>query len=328
MTCDIVNYARSQGAWVIVTDNQPTEKSAAKQIADEAWPVSTADVDTLEKLAIQNQVNGIFAGVSEFNLEKALTLCERLGLPFYCTRKQWETCSNKKLFKQLCIANDIPVPGEYHIDINYNPEDLRRIKYPVIVKPVDRSAGTGISICRNEDELRKAYTRASSLSKLKQVIVEEFIHGDEIIVVYIIKDGQFSLSSIGDRYFYPEPGETIRLPQVHMLPSKYTHRYIAELNDKVLKMFRSIGLANGFIFLQGIINNTGFHIHETNYRLGGALYYRFSGNIYGINCMEMLVNYALSGKMGGGDISLENPIFSKFCCVLIMLSKGGVWWVK
>ena len=44
-TCDMVNYAKSQGAYVIVTDNLPPEKSAAKLIADEAWPVSTADVD-------------------------------------------------------------------------------------------------------------------------------------------------------------------------------------------------------------------------------------------------------------------------------------------
>ena len=100
-TADIVNYARSQGAWIIVTDNHPVEKSAAKQIADEAWPVSTADVDTLEKLAVKHRVNGIFARVSEFNLEKALTLCERLGLPFFCTRQQWDTCSNKHLFKRL-----------------------------------------------------------------------------------------------------------------------------------------------------------------------------------------------------------------------------------
>ena len=54
-TTDMVNYARSQGAYVIVTDNLPPEKSAAKLIADEAWPVDTADVDTLEKLAIQTK---------------------------------------------------------------------------------------------------------------------------------------------------------------------------------------------------------------------------------------------------------------------------------
>ena len=193
-TCDIINYARSQGAYVIVTDNQPIQKSAAKLIADEAWPVSTADVDTLEKLAIQHQINGIFAGASEFNVEKALTLCERLGLPFYCTRKQWEICCNKQSFKQLCRDNDIPVAKEYRIDSGYKSKDLRQIKYPVIVKPVDSSAGTGIGVCRNEDELLKAYARAISLSSTKRAIVEEFVKGDEFTAAYTIKDGEFSLT--------------------------------------------------------------------------------------------------------------------------------------
>ena len=82
-SCSIVNYAKSQGAYVIVTDNLPPEKSAAKLIADEVWPVSTADVDFLEELAIKNKISGILAGASEFNVEKVLTLCERLRLPFY-----------------------------------------------------------------------------------------------------------------------------------------------------------------------------------------------------------------------------------------------------
>ena len=82
----------------------------------------------LEKLALQHQINGIFAGVSEFNLEKVLTLCERLELPFYCTRKQWETCNNKQNFRQLCMDNDVPMPKEYKIDINYKEEDLRQIR--------------------------------------------------------------------------------------------------------------------------------------------------------------------------------------------------------
>ena len=79
-------------------------------------------------------------------------------------------------------------------------EDLRQIKYPVIVKPVDSSGGTGIRICHNENELQKAYARAVSLSKTNQAIVEEFIKGDEFTAAYTIKDGQFSLTYIADRY--------------------------------------------------------------------------------------------------------------------------------
>ena len=265
-SCDIVNYARSQGAYVIVSDNQPTEKSAAKLIADEAWPISTADLDTLEKMAIKNQVNGIFAGVSEFNLEKAMTLCELLDLPFYCTKQQWDICCNKQLFKQLCLANAIPVPNEYKIDSHYKKEKLSQIKYPVIVKPVDSSAGVGIRICRDENQLLKAYASAMSMSKTNQAIVEEFIEGDEIAAGYTVKDGQFSLTWVIDRYLDPEPSETIPLPQAFILPSKYTDQYIAELNAKVIKMFHSIGLTNGFIFIQCRINKRGFYVLEANYR--------------------------------------------------------------
>ncbi len=40
--------------------------------------------------------------------------------------------------------------------------------------------------------------------------------------------------------------------------------------------------------------------------------------------MEMLVNYALTGEMGGYDLSLDNPKYNKFCCVLEFVSKGGI----
>ena len=249
-TCDMVNYAKSQGAYVIVTDNLPPEKSPAKLIADQAWPVSTADVDTLENLAIQNKVNGISTGASEFNAKNVLTLCERLLLPFYCTRSQWETCCNKQRFKQLCRDNGVPVAREYTLDIN-KIENLRQIQYPVVVKPVDSSAGTGLRICRDENELLKAYTRAVFLSRTKQAIVEEFIEGDEFTAAYTLKDGQFSLTFTADRYTNPDIGVTIPLPQANIFPSKYTDRYLGELNDKVIKMFQSIGLSNGFIFVQG-----------------------------------------------------------------------------
>jgi biotin carboxylase len=322
-TCDMVNYARSQGAHVIVTDNLLPQKSAAKQIADETWMVSTADVDTLEQLAIKNQITGISAGVSEFNLEKALTLCERLGLPFYCTREQWETCSNKQLFKKLCRDNGVPVAREYRVESNCQSVNLRQIKYPVIVKPVDRSAGIGIRICRNETELPPAYARAASLSKTNQAIIEELMEGNEFSAGYTIKGGEFSLTYVVDRYLAEEPGETISLLQAAILPSKYTERYIKELNPKVIKMFQNIGLTYGFIFVQGIVNKDGFHLVEANYRSSGAALYRIISRIKGINYMEMLVDYALTGKMEGYDLSLDNHKFNGYGCNLELMSKGG-----
>jgi biotin carboxylase len=325
-SCEMVKYARSQGAYVIVTDNLPAAKSAAKQIADESWMVSTADVDTIEKLARQNKVDGVFAGASEFNLEAAMTVCERMGLPFFCNRTQWEICSDKLRFKQLCRDNGVPVIKEYRIDGNYRFEDLNKIKYPVVVKPVDLSAGKGLRLCQNQDQLRQSYEQALSLSKTKKAIVEEFVEGDEFTAAYTIKNGEFRLTFMMDRYVDLEPSEmrTMGLPQAFILPSKYIDKYIAELNTNVIKMFKSIGLMNGFIFVQGRLNDEGFHLFESNYRLGGSSFHRFNIKLNGVNCMEMLVNYALTGEMDGYDLRLINPKFNRYCCCLPLLSKGGI----
>ena len=257
-------------------------------------------------------------------MERALTLCERLRLPFYCNRKQWETCTNKQRFKQLCRDNGVPVASEYRIDSNHKEEDLKRIKYPVIVKPVDSSSGAGIGKCQNERELIRAHTKAVALSKTHQAIVEELIVGNEFTAEYNIKDGQFSLSITEDKYLFPEPSKTMSLPQAFIFPSKFTDRYIKELSPKVIQMFKSIGLANGFIFVQGTLNEQGFSIFEANYRLDGASYYRFTSKINGINSMEMLVDYALTGKTEGHNLNLDNPKFNKRCCGLFLVSKGGV----
>uniref|UniRef100_UPI0028EFABAE hypothetical protein n=1 Tax=uncultured Clostridium sp. TaxID=59620 RepID=UPI0028EFABAE len=44
----------------------------------------------------------------------------------------------------------------------------------------------------------------------------------------------------------------------------------------------------------------------------------------GINNMEMMVNYALTGKMDGYDLSMDNPVFNKYCCTLNLVSEGGI----
>ena len=62
---DIVKYAQKEGAYTIVADYLPPEKSAAKLIADEHWLISTTDIDTLYTKCIENKINGVFAGISE-----------------------------------------------------------------------------------------------------------------------------------------------------------------------------------------------------------------------------------------------------------------------
>ncbi|WP_353894439.1 ATP-grasp domain-containing protein [Proteinivorax hydrogeniformans] len=321
---EIVQYAKKKGVYTIVTDFLPKEKSGAKQIADECWDVSTSDLDTLEKLIKENDIDGVFTGVHEFNIKKTIELCEKLNLPFYCNKEQWDLCSNKSKFKKLCRANNVPVVNEYKFNGDIKEDVIKKIKFPVIVKPVDSSGGTGIQICNSSKELISAYKEALNHSTTKEITVEDFIKGQEFSVVYTLKDGKISLSSMCDKYFTHFSEKTIPLPEAFIFPSRYLHDYLEKENSKVIRMFQKQGLRNGSLFLQGIKNDDGFHFFEMGYRLSGGGAYRFISKLNGINNMEMMVNYSLKGSMTGHNLSQDDPNFNKVCCTLNFVVKEGI----
>lgn len=48
-SCEMIEYAKSQGIYTIVTDPRSPEESCAKLISDEYWMIDTSHIDELEK---------------------------------------------------------------------------------------------------------------------------------------------------------------------------------------------------------------------------------------------------------------------------------------
>ena len=315
-TEDIIKYAQSKGVYTIVVDYLPKEKSIGKRMADECWDISTAEVDEIVKRAKEAHVDGVYTGVHEFNVVKTMEVCERLGLPFYATKEQWEVGTDKALFKKICNKYDLPTAKTYALS------ELSGIQYPVIVKPVDGSSGKGISICQNEKETKVAYQVALEESIKKEVIIEQYLYGEEFVVFYTIVNGVSKLSVMTDYYYNYDQKVTMPLPQVYIYPSMFLDEYMTTLDDKVKKMLNGIDIKNGTFFLQGFKNENGFFFFEPGYRPGGSSTCRYTKYLNNISYMDMLVNYALTGSMGD-DVEKENPYFTKPCCTLSLVVKGG-----
>lgn len=318
---DIVQYAKMNNVYTIVVDYN--EFSPAKQLADESWLISTADVDKIIELAKKAGVDGVFAGISEFNLERAMTVCEQLGLPFYAAREQWNLLSNKYSFKQLCRNNNIPVIEEYPIT-RFESESNDDIEFPVLIKPVDSSGGRGIHICANINEVFANYERSLAFSPSKQVLVERYMTGKEVAIFYVVQDGEICLTAMADRHTQHTQNGIIPLPVAYIFPSKHLKTYQESLNAKVTAMFKSIGIRNGMIFIQSFVENGECIFYEMGFRLTGTLEYKILAKINGFNPMEMMVNYALTGKMNETDIRrYVNPNFKKWGCNVTFLAKPG-----
>ncbi len=323
MIKELVQDAQSRGAYVIVADYY--ENSPAKEVADEAWLISTADTDTLAEKCISSGVDGVISAFDDFNIFCSQRLSERLGKPFYATGAQLNQTMDKKEFKHLCVKNDVPATKEYVLNGDLSRECLDAIDYPVIIKPVDLSGSRGITICRSEEELVDAYRKAMEMSRKKSVVLEKYMEGDEVGVNYILQNGKIHVSVMHDRYMQDSVDSHIRLPVAYVYPSKYTEYYLEHEDQKVIDMFKSIGMDNGTLFLQGCVDQGTVYFYEMGYRINGAKQYQLLDRICGFNPMQMIVNYSLTGKEAEVDISDRvNPVLPRSCCTLSILARPCV----
>ncbi len=324
LSIDIVNEAKSMGVYTIVTDWYPESRSPAKKIADKSFMVSTADVDAVVKLIEDEEIDGVLTGFTDSTLQYYQRVCEKANVPCYITQKQIDITTHKVKFKTLCNKFQVPVVEEYKIENDLNPGHLKKIKYPVIVKPVDNSGARGISICNNENELINAYKNALDFSESKTVIVERYMTSKEATIFYVLRNGDIYLTAIGNRHTKHNQEGVIPLPVAYSFPSQNVKKYQEELNDRVIDMFKSIGMQNGMVFIQTFIEDGEFIFYEMGYRLTGSLEYKILDVIGGLNPLKMMIKYAVSGDMGSGEILKNfNPNFNNFACNITLLGKPG-----
>lgn len=322
MACCIVNTAKPLGIYTIVADYH--SDSPAKKIADENVLLSTTDVGAIVSFCKKNQVDGVFSSFIESMLPYCCEICNELGLPFYATREQITIASNKYLFKDLCRKNNVPTVKEYFV--NENLDDLSNLTYPVFIKPADNSGARGMSVVRNESELKRSYEKALNFSPCRKVLIEKYMDANCkcINIDYVICDGVFYLTGVGDKYVYRTQSESAPITSLVSYPSVYIDEYIETLQREVIKMFQSLDIKNGVIFIESFYDEEGFHFYEMGYRIGGGQYYVMLSKLYGIDFMKMMINFSLTGNMGcEKKIASMDPKFSQKCVGLVILLKKG-----
>jgi len=324
-TEDIIRYAQSQGAHIIFTDHHEPERSAGKKMADAYWNVSTADTETLEKLARMHKVDGIMAGISDFNVKNAILLCEKLNLPVYGSSQQWNLLTNKASFKALCRQFHIPVVDGQMISRADIKNIVNKYDFPLVLKPAEQSGGAGIRVCNNHDELLSQLPYVLSHSKDNTALMEPYIDCPEITAFYAMQNGKIYLTGLSDRYTMHRQKNTVPLPAAHVFPSIHVNEFIRKTDTDIKKMLTSLGVQNGVAFFQGFYNLGSFLFYEMGYRLTGTQEYHILEHEFGLNTMHMMVQYALTGKMAKKDVLKSvSPYYKKHYCLLNFLVKPGI----
>ncbi len=320
LTIHLINKAREMGIYTIVTDY--VKDAPAKRVADEAYDISTLDIEALIQLAHDREVDGVFTGYVDINLAPCCKVCNALGLPFYATLEQLEQTMNKVNFKNNCRKYGIKVVDDVPDDLL--DDDYGKINYPVIVKPADSYSSKGISVCNKKEEMFRAIEKAYEMSTCKQIVVERYIEAEDVYLYFTIQNGQLSLSAMADRLLNEEQYGCAPQPVGYFFPSKYIDLYYQKVHENLQEMMSGLGIQNGSFFLQGFIVEDDIVFFEMGLRLSGGAGYLQIERQNQINQVEMHLRYALTGRFDGWDLkSYDNPRFRYPACVLVVLLKDG-----
>ena len=322
-TTPLVKMANEMGIKTIVASFRATDD--AKKYAWKSSDVDGMDVPGLIALAREERVDGVLVGVADMLVPSYCKVCDALNLPCYATQKIVDVFAFKDVFKATCEHYGIHGIPEYYLDTELKEEDVARIQFPVMVKPVDSSSGMGMTVCYSPDELPAAVEKALSFSAKKRFLVERYMRCDDMGIYYTFKDGECSASCVYDRYTSDEQPGLSRVCLGGTYPSKHIEEYFSRMHKNAVRMFKEIGIRNGVLMLSAFYENGEFYVYDTGFRLQGEAPHLILKHMFGYDQREMLIRFALTGTEGNFSILEKDDAYfdGRFAATLWFLLKAG-----
>lgn len=312
------------GLYVIVADY--LETTPTKKQADESWLVSTNDTDELTRRCEASGVAGVVTGASDFNGAQARALCKRLGFePLTASDVAWGLARDKARFKEACREAGAPVAEDYRLTPELLDEDLAAVRYPVVVKPADKSGNRGMSYCNDEAELRVAYRKAYETSDKGSVVCERCLKGDEWVANYILDDGEATLLYFGRELHMPD--QPANLYSFINTTANKLQLFLDEVDAGLKEVFRRAGFTNGIAWVETMLDEDGhFYLIDPAYRMSSETSYRLYRNVNGFDSLRWCIESAMGMPHAAGALP-EPPSAGVRACVgsyHLFSPRGGV----
>ena len=158
---------------------------------------------------------------------------------------------NKIHSKKIFIKNKIKTPKYFSIKkICFKKKTVektiknKKIKFPIVTKPNNEGSSLGVEISKNKKKLFKSIQ--SLFKKYKELILEEYIGGQEIQVAVINNKALGAIELIPKRLFYDYKAKyTKKAKTKHVMPariSKKNYNLVLKIAKKAHKVLNCKGV--------------------------------------------------------------------------------------
>ena len=126
-------------------------------------------------------------------------------------------------------------------------------------------------------------------------IVERELHGPEFAVNYVMTGGHIQLLYFSSEH--SQPGQKENMYSLICTTSCHLKQYLAEVNDKVIEVFKKIGCKEGNAWVECMLDRDGhFYILEMGYRFGGEMTVMPYEKVCGFNTVKFMLDIAKGVK--------------------------------
>ncbi len=180
---------------------------------------------------------------------------------------------NKEISKKIFIRNKIKTPKFLLIKkSNYKKNKItkimikNKINFPIVLKPVNEGSSLGVVICKNKAKLFKS--AKGLFKKYQELIVEEYIGGQEVQVAVINGNPIGAIELIPKRLFYDYKAKyTKKAKTKHVMPARLTRDKYQEVL-KIAKKTHRILSCRGVTRSDFKFYNNNFYLLELNTQPG------------------------------------------------------------
>lgn len=235
-----------------------------EKTADFFYPISIVEKEKILEKCQEIKPVGIVSIASDLANITVNYVAENMGLVGNGVYSSLIS-TNKYLMRKK--FEEYNIPSAKYIKASELSHDFGvALKYPLIVKPTDRSGSRGIYKIYSENDLQFAIEKAKRQSFENDAIIEEYIEGEEYSVEYISYHGIHRFLALTKKYTTGDPNF---IETGHVEPVNIEEKLLNNIKQIVEKALDSLEIRNGASHSEIKISEDSIRIIEIGGRMGG-----------------------------------------------------------
>lgn len=295
---ELIKQLKARGIETLLADGSPN--AVARPYCDKFYHVDVFNIEAIKDIAVTEKVDFLITVCADQVLLVVAKVSELLGLPCYIGYETCKDVSDKIRMKRIFKANSIPTT-DYVETAALDMEEIGKLKFPLVVKPVDAYSSKGVRKAENLEELKQYYEEAHTISRSGGVIVEEFFAGDEISVDAFVVNGKAHVLNVTNSEKVKNKDRFVIFRGRY--PVRASEAVLKQIDEIAQKIADGFGLVNAPLLIQLLHRGDEVSVLEFCARTGGNMKY-------------LLIKYSTGVDVIGATIDItlgKNPDLSKKC---------------